>query len=87
MLKAMPYVMLHFSQPIGSFMSGVVECQSPCINVTAGQIVISTCINATLTVICYTVGAHLSSMAMSFLLPFIQLRIFSFLQCNVCRHM
>ncbi|KAG7336259.1 hypothetical protein KOW79_000952 [Hemibagrus wyckioides] len=40
------------SIPIGSFMSGSVECHSPCITVTDGEIVISGCVNATLTVIC-----------------------------------
>ncbi|KAK3552005.1 hypothetical protein QTP70_031604 [Hemibagrus guttatus] len=38
--------------PIGSFMPGSDECHSPCINVTAGEIIISGCVNATLTVIC-----------------------------------
>ncbi|KAK2854626.1 hypothetical protein Q7C36_006495 [Tachysurus vachellii] len=40
------------SIPIGSFMAGSVECNIPCINVTASEIVISGCVNATLTVIC-----------------------------------
>ncbi|KAM9488720.1 uncharacterized protein Hap1MRO34_005592 [Clarias gariepinus] len=41
------------STPIGSFMSGSVECHSPCTNVTAGQIIISICVNLSLTVICF----------------------------------
>lgn len=57
MVKAMLYVMLYFSQPIGSFMSGSVECHSPCINVADGEIIIRGCVNVTLTVICNQVIA------------------------------
>ncbi|MCJ8728184.1 hypothetical protein PDJAM_G00001510 [Pangasius djambal] len=53
------------SIPIGSFMSDGVECHSPCINVTAGEIIISRCINATLTVICYQ--AHVIEYRIHFL--------------------
>lgn len=65
LLKAIPYVVLHFSQPIGNYESGSDECHSPCINVTAGEMIISGCVNATLTVICSQVSPHLSLMVMA----------------------
>ncbi|KAF4087958.1 hypothetical protein AMELA_G00076880 [Ameiurus melas] len=38
--------------PIGNFAIDTVECHSPCINVSAGEILINRCLNATLTIIC-----------------------------------
>lgn len=77
-MKAIPNVMLHFSQPIGNFMSGIAECHSPCINMTAGEITIDSCVSATLIVICYQVNPHLSLMVTAIFCYYLMNAYFSF---------
>lgn len=51
--------------PIGNFVNGIGECHSPCTNVAAGEILISSCLNATLTIICNQ--GHLTESRIHFL--------------------
>lgn len=64
-MKTIPNVMLYFPQTIGHFMNGTAECHDPCIYMTAGEITIGSCVNATLTIICFQVSPHLSLMVMA----------------------